>query len=208
MKLFKYGNINSNIILIQPVDDNDLKLIEEEYSIIKNNCNEDFLLIAVKINDWFNDLTPWNSKALYGSNDFGSNAINTLNEIIKICSDSNKSYYIGGYSLAALFSLWVSFNTNVFTKVAAASPSIWYPNFISYMTNNTIKANTVYLSLGDTEANTKNIVMKTVKDKIIEAYNILINNNIKCYLEWNSGNHFKDTHIRVAKAFLYLLNSK
>ena len=39
MKTFEFGNPNSSIVLIQPVDDHDLEGIENEYTAIISNCN-------------------------------------------------------------------------------------------------------------------------------------------------------------------------
>lgn len=206
MEIIKLGNLNSNNVLIQPVDDHDLELINSEYLYIKKNYGDDFLLVAVKILNWNNNLSPWRAPAVFGKNDFGGDAKSTLNKIIELCSDNSKKYYIGGYSLAGLFSLWAAYNTNIFSGVAAASPSMWFPKIIDYMKINDIKTKNVYLSLGDSESKTKNVIMASVEERIKEAYELLINNGVNAFLEWNVGNHFKDSDIRTAKAFVYLLN--
>lgn len=205
MEIIKLGNEESINILIQPVDNHDLELINNEYIHIKNDYSDDFLLIAIKVDDWNYDLSPWKAQAVFGNNNFGDGARNTLNKIIDLCSDKKKRYFIGGYSLAGLFSLWAVYNTNIFSGVAAASPSMWFLNFIDYMKSNEIKTNNVYLSLGDLEDKTKNKIISTVKNNIIEAYNLLDDNVCK-KLEWNIGNHFKDSDLRTAKAFAYILN--
>ena len=132
--------------------------------------------------------------------------MDTLQEILKLTGDAKKTYYIGGYSLAGLFSLWAAYTTDVFAGVAAASPSVWFPEFTGYMESNRIGCNSVYLSLGDKEEKTKNHVMRTVGDCIRSAYELLSKEGIDCILEWNSGNHFKDADIRTAKAFAWILD--
>jgi len=207
MNISYYGDINSNLVLIQPVDEHDLSFIDNEVKEIKRlTNNKDFLLIAFKVNNWNKDLSPYKAKAVFGKEDFGDGASNTLKEILDICNDLNKTYIIGGYSLAALFAIWASYNTNIFIGVAASSPSIWFPNFIKYMKENVIKTNNVYLSLGDQEEKTKNPSMSKVGICIKEAYGILKDNNVNCFLEYNSGNHFKDADIRTAKAFAWIIN--
>ena len=47
MKTFEFGNADSNIILIQPVDDHDLEGIENEFAMITNRCDLSLRLIAV-----------------------------------------------------------------------------------------------------------------------------------------------------------------
>ena len=208
MKTYEFGNADANIVLIQPVDDHDLEGIENEFALITNSCNKSFDFIAVRIDDWNNDLSPWEAPAVFGKAGFGSDASKTLNEMLKLCNDKSKSYYIGGYSLAGLFSLWAAYQTKVFDGVAAASPSMWFPGFADYMKENEIHTDTVYLSLGDREEKARNPVMATVGDRIREANAFLKERGVNCILEWNEGNHFKDADIRTAKAFSWVLRSK
>ena len=208
MKTFEFGNPNSSIVLIQPVDDHDLEDVENEFTEITNKCNKSFRLIAPRMNDWNNDLSPWEAQAVFGREGFGRGAYKTLAELLHLCGDKSKAYYIGGYSLAGLFALWAAYQTNVFSGVAAASPSMWFPGFVEYMKENRIKTDTVYLSLGDREEKTRNPMLATVGEKIREAHNLLRENSVNCILEWNNGNHFKDADLRTAKAFAWVLNSK
>ena len=202
-----FGDISSNLVLIQPVDEHDLSFIDNEIKEIKRlTNNRDFLLIAFKVNNWNKDLSPYKAKAVFGKEDFGDGASNTLKEVLSVCNDLNKTYIIGGYSLAALFAIWASYNTNTFKGVAASSPSIWFPNFINYMRDNIIKTNNVYLSLGDQEEKTKNPIMSKVGIFIKEAYELLKDNNINCFFEYNKGNHFIDADIRTAKGFAWVIN--
>ncbi|WP_281086130.1 esterase [Eubacterium ruminantium] len=208
MKTYEFGNPESDIVLIQPVDDHDLEGIENEFNTINNNCKMDFHLIAVRIDNWNNDLSPWEAPAVFGKDDFGCGASKTLSELFKLCGDKTKTYYIGGYSLAGLFSLWVVYQTDIFDGVAAASPSMWFPGFIDYMKKNEICTDTVYLSLGDKEEKARNPVMATVGKKIREANDLLKESGVDCILEWNEGNHFRDADIRTAKAFAWVINQK
>ena len=58
--------------------------------------------------------------------------------------------------MAGLFSLWAAYQTDAFGGVAAASPSIWFPDFLQYMKEHDIRTESVYLSLGDREEKTRN----------------------------------------------------
>ena len=207
MKLYKFGNPNADIVLIQPVDDHDLEGIENEVSVIAESCGRNFFLIACQVEDWNKDLSPWKAPAVFGKEDFGDGAEETLRKILDLCSDEGKTYYIGGYSLAGLFALWAAYQTDVFKGVAAASPSMWFPGFAEYMKKNEIKTDTVYLSLGDREEKTRNPVMATVGDRIREAHVLLKERGVNCILEWNEGNHFKDADLRTARAFAWTLTS-
>ena len=202
---FEYGSPDADIVLIQPVDEYELSSIENEVNEIIRLSNKDFRLIAVKIENWNRDLSPWKAKAVFGKEDFGDGAKETLDRILKLCTDKDKQVIIGGYSLAGLFSLWASYQTDTFKAVASASPSMWFPGFIAYMKDNEIKTNAVYLSLGNKEMNTRNPVMATVGDCINGAYKYLKEKGLDVFLEWNKGNHFKDADIRTAKAFSWAL---
>ena len=205
MKLFKYGNPNAPVALIQPVDDHDLAAIENEVAEIQRLTDISFHLLAVKVNRWNTDLSPWKAPAMFGHEDFGDGAMAFLEEILKLTTEQEKTYYIGGYSLAGLFALWAAYHTDVFKGVAAASPSVWFPGFTDFMKESSIKAESVYLSLGDQESRTRNAVMATVRDGICEAHNLLIGQGVRCELEWNQGNHFKEPDIRTAKAFAWII---
>ena len=202
---FEYGSPDADIVLIQPVDEYELSSIENEVNEIIRLSNKDFRLIAVKIENWNRDLSPWKAKAVFGKEDFGDGAKETLDRILKLSTDKDKQVIIGGYSLAGLFSLWASYQTDTFKAVASASPSMWFPGFIAYMKDNEIKTNAVYLSLGNKEMNTRNPVMATVGDCINGAYKYLKEKGLDVFLEWNKGNHFKDADIRTAKAFSWAL---
>ena len=208
MKTYEFGDLDSGIVLIQPVDDHDFEGIEKEFEAIVSSCNMGIRLIAVRIDDWNNDLSPWEAPAVFGKEGFGGGASEILDELLELCGNKSRTYYIGGYSLAGLFALWAAYQTDVFKGAAAASPSIWFPGFTEYMKKNEIKTDTVYLSLGDREEKTRNPVMATAGDRIREAYVLLKERGVNCILEWNEGNHFRDPDLRIAKAFAWVLNNK
>lgn len=207
MKIYEYGNADTSIVLVQPVGDHDLPEIEKEIAEIQRLTNIDFRFVAVKVENWNHDLTPWHAPAAFGSQNFGDGAAETLKEIMRLCADKNKRYYIGGYSLAGLFALWTACETGNFQGIAAASPSVWFPGFVEYMKKCKIKTPVVYLSLGNKEEKTKNQVMSRVGDCLRESYTWLQSEGIKCILEWNSGGHFKDPALRTARAFAWVLAS-
>jgi len=205
LKTIAYGNPDASTVLLQMVDDHDLEGIESEIAEIQKLTDSDFCLIAIKVNDWNLDLSPWKAPAVFGKEDFGGGAEETLQKVLKYCTDREKHYIIGGYSLAGLFALWAAYQTDVFSGVAAASPSVWFQGFTDYMKENTIHSNTVYLSLGDKEEKARNLIMSTVGVRIREAHELLKSRGIKTALEWNQGNHFKDADIRTAKAFAWVM---
>ena len=210
-----FGNPHSDTFLIQMVDDHDLEVIDKEVALTAElSGGQDFCLKAVKAGCWNDDLSPWPAPAVFGDEDFGDGAAATLEYVLENIvptaeereSKGIRRVFIGGYSLAGLFALWAGYQTDRFDGIAAASPSIWFPGFTEYMQNNEIHADAVYLSLGDREEKTRNPVMSRVGDAIREAVAILNESGRDCVLEWNKGNHFKNTDLRTAKAFAWLMN--
>lgn len=200
-----YGDPDAPTVLIQMVDDHDLEGMESEVAEIRKLTEKRFYLIAVKVQNWNNDLSPWNAPAVFGKGAFGAGAADTLGEVLKLCADREKIRIIGGYSLAGLFALWSVYQTGVFAAAAAASPSVWFPGFVEYMKELRLRAGSVYLSLGDKEEKTRNPLMAAVGSRIREAHELLKSQGVDTVLEWNPGNHFRDADIRTAKAFAWAM---
>ncbi len=198
---FYYGNKDSDNVLIQMVDDHDLEVIESQVSSICKLFGPDFYLVALKTDNWNDDLSPWKY------NNFAGNAEKTLEQVLEVASSfKGKNLIIGGYSLSALFALWAAYKTNVFNAVAAASPSVWFPEFEEFTKANKTHAKAVYLSLGDKEEKTRNQLMATVGTKIRTLYETYRADGVNCTLQWNLGNHFMEPDLRTAKAFAWALN--
>ena len=218
---YTYGDPEAENILIQMADDHDLAVIEQEVSFIQELAPEKrFFLKAFKVNDWNHDLSPWPAPAVFGNEDFGDGAKETLEFILSeavperrskdlspdgTATSPEKKYFIGGYSLAGLFALWAVCQTDVFSGAAAASPSVWFPGFTEYARSRAILTDHVYLSLGDREEKTRNPVMAQVGNAIRDLHALLEERGICAALEWNRGNHFKEPDLRTAKAFAWIL---
>ena len=216
-KCILYLNENTEYILIQPVDENDISVLDNEVKHIGENTDRNFSLVAFKIEDWNSELTPWEMPLLRGKGNFGDGAAGTLefikNELIPALSEytntENKEikYILGGYSLAGLFSLWSGYQTDIFEGIAAVSPSVWYKKWIEYVEAEKPLSEKIYLSLGDTEEKTKHQILSKIGENIRKQYEILEKSeNMKTILEWNEGNHFKNPDIRTAKGFLWVMN--
>ena len=201
----RYGKQDASVVLIQMVDDYDLEGLATEVAEIQRLTDTEFCLLAIPVDNWNKDLSPWTAPAVFGKEDFGDGAKETLTEILKLTKDNTKSYIIGGYSLAGLFALWAVYQTDVFKGAAAASPSVWFPGFTDYMRERRPHTDSVYLSLGDKEEKTRNPVMAAVGDRIREASEVLKSQGVTTTLEWNSGNHFKDAALRTARAFAWVI---
>ena len=200
MQIYEYGCPESPLVLIEPIHVPDG--MEQEAAMIRELAGRDFHMLAIQI-DWFQDLSPW--PAVSGKISFGSGARETLEKVLTLTGDPEKRYILGGYSMGGLFALWASSQTDAFSAIAAASPSVWFPRFMEYLAARETHTERVYLSLGDREERTGNPVMATVGDRLREIYALLQSRGIGCCLEWNQGNHFMDLEERMAKGFAWAM---
>ena len=216
---YEYGDPGSSNVLVQMVDDHDLAVIESEVKEIRELAGSDFYLIALKVNDWNKDLSPWPAPPVFGDEPFGEGAAETLANVLEETRDRDKKYYIGGYSLAGLFALWAVYRTDVFSGAAAASPSVWFPGWIEYAEkhwqsaqegtgqSDSLKSGPqrIYLSLGDKEERTRNQQMARVGDCIRRQHEILTAAGVANTLVWEQGNHFKEPDLRTSRAFAWVM---
>ena len=151
---------------------------------------------------------------MWGKQGFGGKAADTLRLLTELVIPTLKQQchlpenvliILGGYSLAGLFALWASTQTDLFYGAAAASPSVWFPGWMEFEQQHPMQTQHIYLSLGDKEEHTKNAVMAAVGDNIRTLHSRLAEPSTDCTLEWNSGGHFKDADLRTAKAFQWVM---
>ena len=208
-----YGRANAEYLLLQMTGEHELQSIDHEVAAIAQS-GRNFLFTAVPVESWNDALSPWKSPAVWGKQGFSGKAADTLRflteQVIPVLKQQfelpeNTKIILGGYSLAGLFALWASTQTDSFYGVAAASPSVWFPGWIEFEQQHPIQTQHIYLSLGDKEERTKNAVMAVVGDNIRTLHSRLAERGTDCTLEWNSGGHFKDADLRTAKAFRWTM---
>ena len=79
-----YITDTAKYLLIQPVDEHDIEVLDNEVEEILKNTDKQFSLIAFKIENWNNELSPWEAPPAFGNKSFGSGAIDTLEFIERI----------------------------------------------------------------------------------------------------------------------------
>ena len=211
-----YKSEKPEYLLIQPIDEHDLEVLDNEVATIESLTNKSFTLVAFEIKDWQSELTPWTAPAVFGKVPFGEGASATLSfikdtlipqlEQMELFDKNGMQCVFGGYSLAGFFALWSSYQTKLFGGIAAVSPSVWYPQWMEYAEKNRPLATSVYLSLGDKEEKTKNPTMAQVGNCIRKQQELLAAQGINTILEWNPGNHFQHSDERTAKGFAWIMN--
>ena len=208
-----YGEAHAEYLLLQMTGEHELQSMESEIAAIAQSAHH-FLFAAIPVESWNDALSPWEAPAVWEKQGFGGNAADTLRFLTEQVIPTLKQQYplpenvkiiLGGYSLAGLFALWASTQTDLFYGVAAASPSVWFPGWMEFEQQHPIQAQRVYLSLGNKEERTKNLTMAAVGDNIRALNHELAERGKSCTLEWNSGGHFKDTDLRTAKAYRWVM---
>lgn len=211
-----YASENPRHILLQPVDHRDLDDVDREAQLLQDSCKAHLALVAFEVPEWNDDLSPWEAPPAFGKRGFGNGAQQTLDLILNgilpelstmLQPQPGHDVTLGGYSLAALFSLWCSYHTDAFAAVAAASPSVWFPEWIDYAEGHQPYSRAVYLSLGDREERTRNAVVSTVGSCIRRQHELLRAQGVSCTLGWNAGSHFQDPDSRTARAFLWCVDA-
>ena len=207
-----YGEAHAEYLLLQMTGEHELQSIDHEVAAIAQS-GRNFLFAAIPVESWNDALSPWEATAVWGTQGFGGKAGDTLRFLTEQVIPTLKQQFnlpenvkiiLGGYSLAGLFALWASTQTNQFYGVAAASSSVWFPGGMEFEQQHPIQTQHIYLSLGDKEEHTKNTVMAAVGDNIRTLHSRLTARGVDCTLEWNSGGHFKDADLRTARAFRWV----
>mgnify|MGYP000677202359 CR=1 FL=1 len=208
-----YGEVHAEYLLLQMTGEHELQSMDNEVAAIAQS-SRNFLLATVPVKSWNDELSPWEAPAVWGKESFGGNAADTLRFLTEQVMPTLKQQFelsenvkiiLGGYSLAGLFALWASTQTALFSGVAAASPSVWFPGWMEFEQQHPIQAQRIYLSLGDREERTKNLTMAAVGDNIRALHRELVERGKNCTLEWNNGGHFKDADLRTARAFRWVM---
>ena len=173
-------------------------------------CDSGINLLVVNGLDWNCDMTPWPCQPLYKSGEpFGGGADEYLEVLVSeiipcakahICGEPSKTC-IAGYSLAGLFALYAAYRCDAFDRAASMSGSLWFPGFMEFAKEHDMKKapEKIYLSLGDKEAKTRNLLMQKVQENTEALAEYYVRQGIDVDFEMNPGNHFRDVDLRCAK---------
>ena len=207
------GTDRPEYLIIQMMDNHDLEKLDSLVEHIDRLVKAPHLHVSVRVDSWNRDLSPWPAPPVFGDEPFGDGASKTLEyiksdllpELNEKLDLSGAKTVLSGYSLAGLFCLWAAYQDDSFWGIAAASPSVWFPEWIPYASSHPLRVSRVSLSLGGKEAKTRNPLMATVAD-CMDAQVELVRKTegAKVFFEWNPGNHFKEPDLRTAKAIAAL----
>ena len=179
---------------------------------------EGFNLVTVSGLHWNQELSPWAVETVVSKDDrFTGGAPELLpiftDEIVPHVEnllDAPPAWRcLAGYSMAGLFAVWSTFQTEMFTRILSASGSMWYPGWLEYAQEHELAMTPrgVYLSVGEQESTARNTVLQTVGKRTWAIANLLAERGIPTKFELNPGNHFKNPPLRVVKGIKWLLEN-
>ena len=208
VEIFKAREFPSPAVFLNTFSDNS----KEIYGHLLSLTDRPFSLIAISSLDWNRDMSPWTCASISRNSEPLSGGADSYLDLLlsRIVPDSEmilgtvSKRIIAGYSLAGLFAVYSLYRTDVFSRLAVASASLWFPGFRDFVLSNEMKAavDKMYFSLGDRERLTSNPYLRTVEDvtrEIVEHYREL---GIDTEFMLNPGNHYKDATGRMARAIL------
>ena len=209
-RCFLLGDEGAETLLLQPVDSRGSRSFSKEAEAIRSLApDRSFLLCGFPVENWSDELSPWTAPPAFGGSGFGGRAGETLRfvtEDLIPALGTGKRVFLGGYSMAGLFSLWAGAEYDGFAGIAGVSPSVWFTGWRAYARQKPLRAGAVYLSLGVKEENTKTPGNSPSGECIRELAESLSAAGTPHILEWNPGGHFSDPTGRTARAFAWLLN--
>lgn len=210
--IFKAENDNAPIVILN----NYMRSNREIYKKCKELGCPDFTLVGITGLNWDDDMSPW---AIPPTSEDDTPCGGKADEYLDLLLDKiipavkaelnteAQTVLLAGYSLAGLFALYAATKCNTFKAIASCSGSMWFPDFKEYLMGyDALKLpKTIYFSLGDKEAHTKNEILNTVEDNTREISAYLAENGIDTVFEMNPGNHFKQGQLRTAKGIKWIL---
>lgn len=181
----------------------------------KNGCPPFSLAVINGIN-WNDDMTPWPIPAISKGDTPCKGCADTylkeltgefLPQIADTVSYKPEYCVLAGYSLAGLFAVYAAHKTDCFSRIVSASGSLWYPEFVPFIRQNSIseKIEAIYFSLGDLESHTKNPFLAPVEKNTRFLTDYFSEQGIKTIFQMNKGNHYHNSTERTAKGIQWTL---
>lgn len=187
----------------------------EIYEEIQKGSYTDFTLVTVSGLNWEVELSPWAAGNLFKYSEMftgGADAyLQFLTQQVLPQAEAGLNGILwrglAGYSLAGLFTVYALYKTDLFSRAASMSGSLWYPSFKDFALQNTlcIAPQHLYLSLGDKEARARNQYLKTVQqctEELAAHYRSL---GINTFYELNPGGHYRNIISRSAAGIKWIL---
>ncbi len=195
----------------------------EQAPAVYEKCREigvgSFVLAVVSGLNWNAELSPWAAPGVFRGEDFsggGEEYLRLLEGEIapQIAAfllqkmQCRAAYYaIAGYSLAGLFAVYCGYQSELFSRIASVSGSLWFPGFWEFARENRLQPQVekLYFSLGSKEKRSRNPVLATVEETTRQIERLCAFGGASTLYEQNEGNHFQDPAGRMAKGIRWIL---
>lgn len=172
-------------------------------------------LAAVDEPDWEAAFTPWPApRAFKGAADFGGGADDYLAMLERQLLPqleaelAIKPVWRGlvGFSLGGLLAAYAAYRSNMFSRLAAVSPSLWFDGWSEFASANAFRTppQRAYFSVGDKEKNSRNPRLSCVEDNIRVTAGLWQQKGVFTCFELNSGGHVAEVVQRMARAITWL----
>ena len=190
---------------------------EQVLYVLREGGCPPFTLVSVSNLNWNYDMSPWEVPPVFknaepctgGADDYLKLLIERIvPEAEKEIKGSVSCRAMAGYSHAGRFALNSLYQTDLFSRAASMSGSLWYPGITEYISSHTIKKvpDCLYFSLGNKEARTRNAYMKTVQENTEKIEEYYRGKWISTVFQLNPGNHYKDAEKRTVAGIHWLLD--
>lgn len=186
------------------------------YRALENMDNPAFTLVAVSGLKWEHDMAPWDippfskksTPCIGGADDYLQLLREEIMPRAEKMADGVSWRGLAGYSLAGLFTVYSLYRTDLFSRIASVSGSLWFPGLMDYITSHEMKRipDCVYFSLGDLERRTRKPCLKTVQENTERIRSFYAGHGIDTFFQLNPGNHFKNADQRTAAGISWILN--
>ena len=212
---FIYGKTGSPV-LYWSVAAQEVETAARMAALLRAQAGEQWLLVAFPVEDWGRELSPWQAPAPSGGEMFGGEGSKTLAWLTEhgmpfVCENygaQHLPHFIGGYSLAGLFSLWACYESPALAGAASCSGSLWYPGWEEYCAARRF-SRPMYLSLGRKEPLTRNSIMASVGSSTQKQFDrVQREGEAPTAFVWHPGGHFHQPTERMAEGFVWLLRHK
>ncbi len=202
---------NRPVIYLTTYNDDGGKIYAE---VQKGGC-PDFTLVTVSGLNWEAELSPWAAGNLFKYSEMFTGGADiylqflTQQVLPQAETGLNGILWRGlaGYSLAGLFTVYALYKTDLFSRAASMSGSLWYPGFKDFALQSALckTPQHLYFSLGDKEARARNQYLKTVQQCTEELAAYYRSLGINTYYELNLGGHYRNIISRSAAGIKWLL---
>lgn len=182
----------------------------------KTGC-PDFSLVEISSLEWDHDMAPWDIPPISkldtpctgGADDYLKLLLDEIMPKAEAELTGTPSWRgLAGYSLAGLFAVYAIYQTDVFSRIASMSGSLWFPGIKDYVFSHTPVKNPVcaYFSLGDRECKTRNKFLQCVQSNTEEIEAFYQQQGIDTTFHLNPGNHYRDGVERTAAGIRWILD--